>query len=340
MARKIRQQTCKNCEHSFRIGENFCPNCGQENHSPNQPIKHYGAELIESILHLDSKFLFTIATFLKHPGKITKEYNENKRARYTPPVKLYVFVSLVFFILLQISPKLPSGTQDHTSTNQTKEDSIITRKDSLADIEPKQDSHHLQQNVSLGDSSHNVSGLQFDFRKDEISLYKSATPEQMDSIIRVNNLTPNYFTRTIFKQIVKSLNPSENFGSKVKEKTLKFVSFSMFFLMPVFAFILGLMYLKQKRFYYEYLIFSIHYHTLVFFILSIIIIIKIFIFIPNWIGNIFLLGLLFYLAKSLRVNYKESRWLTTWKLSVICISYFIITLFVLLFVLFLGFWFV
>ena len=111
MARKrIRDTICKNCDIKINIGDHFCHECGQENHAPNQPIRHLFFELIESI---DTKILFTYKTFFSTPGKITKEYNENKRMRYVAPLRMYIFTSAIFFFFPQMN------TESHTPTIKT-----------------------------------------------------------------------------------------------------------------------------------------------------------------------------------------------------------------------------
>ena len=99
--RKYKSHQCNNCGHQFNIEpefNNYCPNCGQENHNPRQPIIHYVYELLESTLHLDSKTWYTLRVLLFQPGTISRDYLANIRARYTPPIRLFIF-SLALFIL-------------------------------------------------------------------------------------------------------------------------------------------------------------------------------------------------------------------------------------------------
>lgn len=98
-SKKIRTEHCKNCEYDFRIDlphMKYCPNCGQENHSPRLPFFHYLYELIEGIFHLDNKTWRTIKTLFAYPGKITKDFIEDKRNRYSPPVRMYIWCTAFF----------------------------------------------------------------------------------------------------------------------------------------------------------------------------------------------------------------------------------------------------
>lgn len=91
---------CLNCNFSLRPEDNYCPNCGQENNTNKIPVRHLIFEVFEDFFHFDAKIWNTIKASFSRPGRITIDYLEGKRARYIPPVKFYVFVSFIFFLLL------------------------------------------------------------------------------------------------------------------------------------------------------------------------------------------------------------------------------------------------
>ena len=97
---KIKTEICLNCETHLRPEDNYCPNCGQKNTTHIIPLKHILLETFEDFFHFDTKLWNTIKTTFAHPGKITRDYLEGKRARYVPPVKFYIFISFIFFLLL------------------------------------------------------------------------------------------------------------------------------------------------------------------------------------------------------------------------------------------------
>jgi hypothetical protein len=106
MARKkIRQHVCANCNFQFSANSehtNFCPNCGQENHNPRFPLVHYVYELLEGFLHFDTKFFYSLKILLFKPGKITFDYIHNIRGRYTPPFRMFIFISLFGLLITGI----------------------------------------------------------------------------------------------------------------------------------------------------------------------------------------------------------------------------------------------
>jgi hypothetical protein len=89
---------CPNCGRRF-IGS-FCPNCGQEAAEPRQPILHYVRELLGSFFDLDARLWKTFGRLVARPGFLTVEWFAGRRARYVPPLRLFVFTALVFFAVI------------------------------------------------------------------------------------------------------------------------------------------------------------------------------------------------------------------------------------------------
>jgi hypothetical protein len=101
--RKIKQHICPNCQFQFSTNSehtNYCPNCGQENHNPRFPLVHYGYELLEGLLHFDTKFVYSLKILLFKPGKITFDYIHNIRGRYTPPFRMFIFLSIFGLLVM------------------------------------------------------------------------------------------------------------------------------------------------------------------------------------------------------------------------------------------------
>ena len=56
-------------------------------------------DLMEDLFDLDSRFVRTMKPLLFKPGRLTRDYMEGRRFRYAPPMRLYIFSSIVFFLL-------------------------------------------------------------------------------------------------------------------------------------------------------------------------------------------------------------------------------------------------
>lgn len=89
--------TCANC--GAPVPDKFCGNCGQKLHSPVHSVWHFLGEATEDLTHADSRLWRTLSALLLKPGFLTREFLDGRRASYLPPVRLYLLLSVVFFLL-------------------------------------------------------------------------------------------------------------------------------------------------------------------------------------------------------------------------------------------------
>lgn len=92
---------CPNCQHL--ASENFCPNCGQATHLHKDTFLGLITHFVAHYFHYDSKFWLTLKALITRPGKLTLAYQQKKRQRYIPPISLYIFVSITFFLLFSLT---------------------------------------------------------------------------------------------------------------------------------------------------------------------------------------------------------------------------------------------
>jgi hypothetical protein len=110
--RRFASHSCPNCGTEYHLKPElarFCPACGQENHELNMPFRHVMGELFETVLHFDTKSVRTIRALVFSPGLLTTEFVKGRRASYVTPIRLYIFISFLFFLLLSISSREGGG---------------------------------------------------------------------------------------------------------------------------------------------------------------------------------------------------------------------------------------
>jgi hypothetical protein len=90
---------CKNCQAPLQSGAKFCLQCGQSTASLNRPFLDVIQEMAHELLDIDGRLWLTVRTMLSKPGKLTEEFNLGKRIKYTPPLRLYLVISILFFII-------------------------------------------------------------------------------------------------------------------------------------------------------------------------------------------------------------------------------------------------
>ena len=92
------RRNCGNC--GARLEGPFCHRCGQDDLDLDRSLVHFFTEFMGGILNFDSRVWRTVIPLLFRPGEVTAHYLAGRRARFVPPVRLYLFVSLVYFLML------------------------------------------------------------------------------------------------------------------------------------------------------------------------------------------------------------------------------------------------
>lgn len=91
--------TCENCH--AQVDGRFCSQCGQSVESTLQYFWTVILHLLDDFFSFDSRANRTLVPLLFRPGFLTSEYIAGKRVHYVPPLRLYLFISIVFFISLK-----------------------------------------------------------------------------------------------------------------------------------------------------------------------------------------------------------------------------------------------
>lgn len=169
--------------------------------------------------------------------------------------------------------------------------------------------------------------------------------EEYDSVLKAGVKKHNWFERQL---IYKNIELKEKYNSKPKaiiaaliNKFTHLLPQMLFVLLPLFALVLKLVYIRRKQFYYvDHVIFTIHLYVFIFLVMLVSFGIS---KLKNllhwsWLGYlvvIFVLSTFFYFYKALRNFYKQRRAKTILKYFILLFLFFIITL--LMFIVFLFF---
>lgn len=312
---------CQNCDYPLSSNYNFCPNCGQEN---NDKLVSFGTligEFFSNYFAYDSRFGRTIIPFLFKPGFLTKEFVAGKRNYYMHPLRLYFIISFVYFLIFSFVITLEDENSDQRFINFGTSSLEPAEVKKLEKVENKL----LEKTVrDIEEDSPNVIVQQKMFTKNEttkgVNFLNSlnyinnpgVTSEQVLDSIGVQKSSLNLL---LAKQAIKVVNEREE---TIKSFLVKNASIMMFLLLPFFAIILKLYYLKKSIYYVEHITFTLHIHSFMFFVLSIFLIINY--FFPTE-GLIAALIIVIYFLFSFKHVYQQ-KWTTTiLKIFLLCISY-------------------
>jgi hypothetical protein len=93
-------EVCGNCG-AVLVGD-YCHACGQPNRVMVRSIFSLLRDFLHDFVNWDSRVVRTFVPLMFRPGFLSNEYVAGRRARYVPPVKLYLFISIVFFVVLAV----------------------------------------------------------------------------------------------------------------------------------------------------------------------------------------------------------------------------------------------
>lgn len=269
---------CENCQQEFK--GHFCPNCGQEVAEFNRPFGFVVYDFLGNFFAFDTRFFRTFKFLLIKPGFLTNEFFAGRRVRYSPPFRNFVFLSFILFILLQI---LTEQGLDKVGDLKMDESSVKVETVSGEVLDPSPTASIETPTVAVVFNQDSVSQIQ-------------AKPQENDSVkLKTNGLDLDFsiygtknirgYLNQLADQIQTKLNSTTD--PKLREKyisylvmcrapeivisnMLKHLSWAFFILLPLFALIMKMFYLRRKQLYIKHLIFSIHFHTYLFFILIIV----------------------------------------------------------------------
>lgn len=240
-----KDKTCLNCRHV--VEQNFCPNCGQENTDSRKTFHHLFIHFFEDLTHYENAFWKTIRNLLFKPSTLTKEYLSGKRLSYLAPVRLYIFISFITFLMIALFPGHDTEIVTSDKNNKTEKEvpkNILTG--TLNDLEPGDDFD--------------------DFTKKVDSIQKFG-PEEKKA---------DEFTYWAIKKIqyVKEHNTKKDIINKFTESFIHNIPKVLFIIMPFFAFFLWLFHNKKKWYYFDHGIFTLHYFSFLLLIFLILFIIR------------------------------------------------------------------
>ena len=86
------------------LGGPYCASCGQKNELEHRSLWQLVKDAVGPAVLLEGKLWRTLGTLLLRPGALSEAYTEGKRSRYIRPLRLYFWVSVLFFSALALRP--------------------------------------------------------------------------------------------------------------------------------------------------------------------------------------------------------------------------------------------
>jgi hypothetical protein len=225
---------CPNCTHSLDAVDRFCRHCGQASRGHRLGIRDMVVELLGGLFNFDGKNWLTMRTMLLQPGALTRHFTEGKVARYAPPIKVYLFTSFIFFILINLDGK------EKVNDSEVKEE---LNTDFALD---------LGDDLKVG--------------SDQVTGMDPNNFVAIDSLIRAHGSQPGFIYRLAVQQFIRFQGDK---GVPLYESAfIGNMSMAMFVLFPLVALIVWLVTRRSGPWYMDCLIFSIHLQTVAFIVIG------------------------------------------------------------------------
>jgi hypothetical protein len=262
-------KTCLNCK--YVVDQRYCPNCGQQNTESTKSFHHLFIHFFEDLTHYDNAFWKTIINLFFKPAALSKAYLAGKRLSFLAPVRLYIFISFITFLLISLFPN-ENLTQIELST-------IVKTNLTI----PKIDSLHIKEKsvdgltkVGILSQNNNDTIKKILFQSDNIDKndttnkkevadfgYKSIT--ELDSIQK-HGLEKSKVSETEYWFLkkwleVKKENTNEQIIEKFSESFTRNLPKVLFMYMPIFAAILWFLHDKKRWNFFDNGIFTLHYFS-------------------------------------------------------------------------------
>jgi hypothetical protein len=223
--------------------DRFCSHCGQKwLNEKDFSVKKFFVESVGDFFHFDSKFVHTIVPLLFKPGLLTKEYLEGKRQRFFHPFKMFLFISVVYFFVAGMLSEKKDSEFEPTVTNKN---TGIQEGKSPNTFQITTNNPSLQKLNSMNPDT----------------LREKVKKEGIDKFIKKEFPDASRIRQFTAKQYIKiNLSGPELFTEELNHVISKMV----FLIIPFFAGLLKLFYIRRKTNYFDHLIFSFHFHSFIF----------------------------------------------------------------------------
>ncbi len=319
--------SCLNCG-SALTGQ-YCGNCGQRARSRLISIWELLQDAFGDLLELDSRIWQTLIPLAVRPGQLTRDYLRGRRARFMPPFRTYLVLSLLFFLVAFFDPQESLGILFEPETAATPEQSQEFKEAQEELLQDLAEDGILVRppTADTGETEPESSGgLTISIDKDDPDT--NCSFDEFDP-----NEIPPWMARRLTKErlqvMCERMTAEDGEGLKgFLDKLLENVPAGLFVLLPLMALFLNIIYPLSKRYYVEHLLFVVHYHAFIFLALIFqILSIRIIELsgLPEDIGSLIVVATSIYIGvylyKAMRRVYEQRRFVTLLKFILLFIAY-------------------
>lgn len=238
---------CLNCNQQLQPHDQFCSHCGQKAKTRRLVFWAGLSDFFVNAFSFDSKVFNSFRQLLLKPGLITQQYNAGMQARFVPPLRMYLTISLLFFLVEAFVEKVNEKQpwEAYGKEEASKSPLVVEEVDSI------------ESPMTLNFGSSNYSGW-----GDWIRKHPGMSPEQaLDSLGK----PVTFWNKFMYAQIYKIAHfQRQEFNDYLESKTQLLI----FLFLPLIALVLKWVYFRHDIYYFEHLVFALHIQSVFFILLT------------------------------------------------------------------------
>jgi len=261
----MKEHYCENCHHLTPDTAVYCSNCGQKNITGRLRFRDLMKEFLSNIFNWDSKIFITPIMLLR-PGFLTKEFFKGRRKRYTHPGRLLLSSLIIYFAIFMFYVQEGFDSMDADNNFLKKEHAyfyVENNKDTLQSYLqkkfPKQKIEGITdtiENFIVGGRESKVNITLFNkynfSSKDMLTL----TDEEMFEKYKLEN----YAEQLVYRKVHKLAETPGGYIRYVVSRSSWIILLSI----PFLALGMALIYIRQKKYYVEHVVFLMHINSFIF----------------------------------------------------------------------------
>jgi uncharacterized protein DUF3667 len=268
---------CENC--GAQLSGRYCGQCGQPAIDYRRSFRHVIVDVLDSFLNWDSKFFATIGWLIARPWHLTNEFLGGRRVRYVHPLRLYLLASILFFFAVTYGAKSIHVDPSHLSAKDRAELQADLNKEDL----PPEARAKIEKALKLKSPPPEPDKTAPPIEKSDLSITpqpqtaekKEGAPGDQNDFGPLLKFGPEK-PSTPFEKWLET-RAKEKIGEHGTNAQLFFIAvinnlpYMMLCAIPLFAFVLKILYIRKGKFYIDHLVYALHIHTFAY--LSIILIV-------------------------------------------------------------------
>lgn len=271
----VSTENCLNCGEVL-TGQH-CSHCGQRARVRVLSLASLVRDVFGDVMNFDSRLWRTLWPLAFRPGQLTIEFLRGRRVHYTPPFRMYLILSVTFFLLASLGTDVGSALKFDASDGGASlkiapdaappQGAPAAAPKPAAQLDPERQKlvDLITAKLPEKDRAQARIDMSNDLAKakpEEVARMKSLVDDPCGKgnfTIGLGPLTGKYDAR-LRGACRKMLADGKGFGRAVFENVPKM----MFIFLPLMAAVMVVLYLGSGRYYVEHLLFFVHFHAFFF----------------------------------------------------------------------------